>query len=155
MTIGKTIALTTRTFVGKVMSLLLNMLSRFVITLLPRSKCLVISWLQSLSTVILKPNKRKYLIVFNLHSSIFHEVMGQDDMIFILWMLSFKPAFSLSFFTFLKRLFQFSSVTQSCLTLCDPMKYSTPGLPVHHPAYLTYKRLFGPSLSAIKVVSSA
>ena len=104
-------ALTIGTIVGKVMSLLFNLLSRFVIALLLRSKCLVISWVQSLFTVILKPNKRKSLIVFNLPRSICHEVMGQDDMIFIFWMLSFKPAFSLSFFTFLKRLFSSSSLS--------------------------------------------
>ena len=115
--------------------------------------------------------------------SIYHEVMGQDVMIFTFWMLSFKPAFSLSSFTFIKRLFsssllsaiglvssaylrllifllailipacassspafhmmypvsvQFSSVAQSCLTLCDPMNHSTPGLPVHHQYSIIY-----------------
>ena len=80
MTIGKNIVLTRWTFVGKVMSLLFNKLSRLVITFLPRSKHLLISWLQSPSAVI----------------------------------------------------FQFSSVAQSCLTLCDPMNHTTPGLPVHH-----------------------
>ena len=79
MTTGKIIALTRQTFVGKVMSLLFNILSRLVITFLPRSKRLLISWLQSPSAVI-----------------------------------------------------QFSSVTQSCPTLCDPMNHSTPGIPVHH-----------------------
>ena len=79
MTTGKTIALTRRTFLGKVLSLLLNMLSRLDITFLPRNQCLLISRLQSPSAVIL-----------------------------------------------------FSSVTQSCLTLCNPMNCSTPGLPVHH-----------------------
>ena len=83
MTTGKSIALTRQTFVGKVMSLLLNMLSRLVITFLPRSKRLLISWLQSPSAVIF--------------SSV-----------------------------------QFSSGTQSCPTLCDPMNRSTPGLPVHY-----------------------
>ena len=83
MTTVKTIASTIQTFVGKVMSLLFNLLSRFVIALLLRSKCLVISWVQSLFTVILKPNKRKSLIVFNLPRSICHEVMGQDAMILV------------------------------------------------------------------------
>ena len=73
MTTGKTIASTRRTFVGKVMSLLLNMLSRLVITFLPRSKCLLISWLQSPSAVILEPNKIKSVTV---SPSICHEVMG-------------------------------------------------------------------------------
>ena len=83
MTTGKTIALTRRTFVGKVMSLLLNMLSRLVITILPRSKQLVISWLQSLSAVILEPQKVKSLTVSIVSPSICHEVMGSDAMIFV------------------------------------------------------------------------
>ena len=78
MTTGKTIALTRRTFVGKVMSLLLNMLSRLVITLLPRSKCLLISWLQSLSAVILESQKIKFVTVSIVSPSICHEVMGPD-----------------------------------------------------------------------------
>ena len=80
MTTGKTIALTRQTFVGKVMSLLLNMLSRLVITFLPRSKRLLISWLQSPSAVILKAPKIKSDIV---STSISHEVMGPDAMIFV------------------------------------------------------------------------
>ena len=104
----KTIALTRQTCVGKVMSLLLNMLSRLVITFLPRSKHLLISWLQSTSAVILEPPKIKSLTVSIISPSICHEVMGPDAMIFIFWMLSFKPAFSLSSFTFTKRLFSSS-----------------------------------------------
>ena len=77
MTTGKTIALTRRTFVGKVMSLLLNMLSRLVITFLPRSKCLLISWLQSPSAVILEPKKIKSDTVSIVSPSISHEVMDQ------------------------------------------------------------------------------
>ena len=80
MTTGKTIALTRQTFVGKVMPLLLNMLSRLVITFLPRSKCFLISWLQSPSTVILEPRKIKSATV---SPSICHEVMGPDAMIFV------------------------------------------------------------------------
>ena len=75
MTTGKTIALTRQTFVGKVMSLLLNMLSRLVITLLPRSKHLLISWLQSPSAVILEPKKLKSDTVSTVSPSISHEVM--------------------------------------------------------------------------------
>ena len=78
MTTGKTIALTRQTFVGKVMSLLLNMLSRLVITFLPRSKRLLISWLQSPSVVILEPQKIKSDTVFTVFPSISHEVMGPD-----------------------------------------------------------------------------
>ena len=76
-------ALTKRTFVGKVMSLLFNMLSRVVIAFLPRSKGLVISWLQSLSTVILEPKKIKSVTVSIVSSSICHEVMGLDAMILV------------------------------------------------------------------------
>ena len=83
MTTGKTIALTRRTFVGKVMSLLFNILSRLVITFLPRSKRLLISWLQLPSAVILEPPKIKSDTVSNVSPSIFHEVMGLDAMIFI------------------------------------------------------------------------
>ena len=82
-TIGKTIALTRQTFVGKVMSLLLNMLSRLVITSLPRSKRLLISWLQSPSAVILEPRKIKSDKVSKVSPSICHEVMGPDAMIFV------------------------------------------------------------------------
>ena len=83
MTTGKTIALTRWTFVGKVMSLLLNMLSRLVITFLPRSKHLLISWMQSLSVVILDPRKIKSDTVSTVSPSISHEVMGPDAMIFV------------------------------------------------------------------------
>ena len=76
MTIGKTIALTCRTFVGKVMSLLFNMLSRLVITFLPRSKRLLISWLQSPSAVIWGPKKIKSVTISTVSPSISHEVMG-------------------------------------------------------------------------------
>ena len=80
MTTGKTIALTRQTFVGKVMSLLFNMLSRLIITFLPRSKRLLISWLQSPSAVILEPTKIKSDTV---SPSISHEVMGLDAMILV------------------------------------------------------------------------
>ena len=100
MTTGKTIALTRRTYVSE-------MLSRLVIAFLPRSKHLLISWLQSPSAVILEPKKIKSVTV---SISIFHEVMGPNAMIFIFWMLSFKPGFSLSSFTFIKRLFSSSSL---------------------------------------------
>ena len=83
MTTGKTRALTRWTFVGKVMSLLLNILSRLVITFLPRSKRLLISWLQSPSAVILEPPKIKSDTVSTVSPSISHEVMGLDAMIFI------------------------------------------------------------------------
>ena len=93
MTTGKTIALTRRTFVSKVVSLLFNTLSRFVIAFLSRSSCLLIPWLQSLSALILEPRKIKYV---TFSPSICHEVIGPDAVILISWMLSFKPTFSLS-----------------------------------------------------------
>ena len=83
MTTGNTIALTKWTFVGKVISLLFNMLSRLVITFLPRSKCLLISWLQSPSAVILEPQKIKFYTVSTASPSISHEVMVPDPMIFV------------------------------------------------------------------------
>ena len=91
ITTGKTIALTRQTFVGKVMSLLFNMLSRLVITFLPRCKRLLISWLQSPSAVILEPRKMKSDTVSTVSPSISHEVMGPDAIILVFWMLSFKP----------------------------------------------------------------
>ena len=146
MTTGKTIALTRRTFVSKVMSLLFNMLSRLVITFLPRSKHILISWLPSPSAVILEPQKLKSDTVSSVSPSISHEVMGPDAMIppsavileppkiksdtvstlspsisyevmgpdamiLVFWMLSFKPTFSLSTFTFIKRFFSSSSLS--------------------------------------------
>ena len=83
MTTRKTIALTRWTLVGKVMSLFFNMLSRLVITFLPRYKHLLISWLQPPSAVILEPKKIKALIVSTVSPSICHEVMGLDAMIFV------------------------------------------------------------------------
>ena len=97
MAIGKTIALTRWTFAGKVMSLLFNMLSRLVITFLPRSKHLLISRLQSPSAGILEPPKIKSATVSTVSPSICHEVMGLDAMILVFWMLSFKPPFTLLF----------------------------------------------------------
>ena len=115
MITGKTIALTKQTFVDKVMSLLFNMLSRLVITFLPRSKHLLISWLQSPSAVILEPQKIKSATV---SPPISHEVLGPDAMISVFWMLSFKPTFSLSSFTFIKRLF--SSFSLSAIRVVSP-----------------------------------
>ena len=111
MTTGKTIALTRRTFVGKEMSLLFNMLSKLVITFLPRSKRLLISWLQSPSAVILEHPKIKSVTVSTISPSICHRVMGLDAMILVFWMLNFKPTYSLSSFTLIKRLFSSSSLS--------------------------------------------
>ena len=86
------------------MSLLFNMLSRLVIIFIPRNRCLFISWLESPSSLILEPEKINSVTVSTVSPSICHRVMGQDTMILVFWMLSFKPTFSLSF-TFIKRLF--------------------------------------------------
>ena len=89
MTTGKAITLTRWTFVDKLIPLLFNMLPRLVIAFLPRSKCLLISWLQSPSAVILEPKKIKSVIVSIVSPSVCHEVMGPDAMILVFWMLSF------------------------------------------------------------------
>ena len=87
------------------------MLSRFVIAFLQRSKCLLISWLQSPSSVILEPPKKESLSVSIVSPSICYEAMGPDAMLLVFWMLSFKPVFSFSSFTFIKRLFSSSSLS--------------------------------------------
>ena len=97
MTTGKNIALTRRTFVDKVMSLLFNMLSRLVITFHPVSKCLLISWLKSPFAVILEPKKIKSVTISTFSPSICHEVMGPDAMIFVF----LNAEFQASFFTLL------------------------------------------------------
>ena len=102
-------ALTRQTFVGKIISLLFNMLSRLVMILLPRSKHLLISWLPSPSAMILEPKKIKSDTVSTVSPSICHEVMGPDAVILVFWMLSFKPTVSLS--SFIKRLFSSSSLS--------------------------------------------
>ena len=117
VTTGKTIALTAETFVGKVMSLLFNMLSTFVIAFLPRSKCLLISWLQSPSPVILEPKKIKSVTVSVISSSICHEMMGPDAMIFI---LSFKPSFS-------TLLFHFHALEKEMATHSSALAWTIPG----------------------------
>ena len=110
MITGKTTPLTMWTLLA-MMSLLFNMLSRFVIAFLPSSKYLLIWWLQSLPTVILEPKKRKYVIASTFSPSICNEVMGPDVVMFIFWMLIFKPAFSLSNFTLIKSLFNSFSLS--------------------------------------------
>ena len=112
----KIIALTIQTFVGRLMSLLVNTLSRFVIAFLPRRNCLLISWLQSTSAVLLEPKKRK-CHHFHLFPFYCHKVMRLDAIILVFFLFvcfvfslifSFKPALSLSFFTVIKRLFNSS-----------------------------------------------
>ena len=111
MSSGKTIALTRWIFVGKVMSLIFNMLSRFVIVFLPRSKCLLFSWLQSPSAVIFGAQQNKVSHCFHCFSIYlpWSDGTGCHDLSFL--NVSFKPAFSLSSFTFIKRLFSSSSLS--------------------------------------------
>ena len=106
-TTGKTITLSIWTFVSEVMSLLFNILSRLVIAFLPRSKHLLISWLQSPCAVILEPKKIQSLFPLCPHYLPWSDGIGCHISVF--WMLSFKPAFSLSSFTFIKMLFSSSS----------------------------------------------
>ena len=108
MTTRETIALTRRTFVSKALSLFFNMLSRFVITFLPRSKCLNFMAAVTICSDFGDRKKIKSVTVSIVSPSICHEVMGPDAMILVSWMLSFKPAFSLSSFIFIKRLFSSS-----------------------------------------------
>ena len=103
MTTGKTIALTRWTFIGEVMSLLFNMLSRLVIAFLPRSKRLLISWLQSASAVILEPKKIKSVSVSIVSPYICHDVMGLDAMIFVFLNVEFKACFFFLLFHFSSR----------------------------------------------------
>ena len=102
MTTGKTVALTIWTFVIKVVSLVFNTLSRFIIAFLRRSKRLLISQLQSWFAVILEPKKRKSVTASIFSPFICHKVMGPDAMILVFWILILKPAFSLSSFTLIK-----------------------------------------------------
>ena len=109
MITGKNIALTRQHFVAKVMSVLSNMLPRFVIAFLPRSKCLFISWRQSPSSVILESKKIKSVTLSIVFTSICHKVMGLDAIVFF-WTLNFKPGFHCPFSSF-KRLFSSSSLS--------------------------------------------
>ena len=111
------------------MSLLFNMQSRLIITFLPRSKHLLITWLQSPSAVILEPPKIKSATVSTVSPSISHEVMGPDAMIFVFWMLSFKPTFSLSSFTFIKRIVHIHR--HSCVLTCKTVDTLQTTLVVH------------------------
>ena len=102
MATGKTKALTIQSFVAKVISLLFNTMSRIVIAFLPKSKCLLILWLHSPSTVILEHKKIKYATISIFSPSIYHEVMGPHATILVFWMLSFKLTFPCFSFTFIK-----------------------------------------------------
>ena len=133
------------------MSLLFNMLSRFVITFLPRSKRLLISWLQSPSAVILEPQKIKSATVSIISPSICHEVMGPDAMILVFWMLSFKPTFSLYSFTFTKRLFSSSSLSAIRVVLSAYLRLLVFLLAVLIPACASSSPVFLMMYSAYKL----
>ena len=159
MTTGKTIALTRWTFVGKVMSLVFSMLSTLVITFLSRSKRLLISLLQSQSAVILEPPKIKSDTVSTVSTSICHEVMGMNAMILVLWMLSFKPKFSFSSFTFIYRLFSSSSlsairVVSSVIWGYWYFSHQSWFQPVLHPAqHISWCTLHRSSISRVTIYS--
>ena len=127
---------------GKVMFLLFNMLPRLVIAFLPKSKCLLISWLQSPSVVIWGPQKIKPVTISIGFSSIYNEMIGPDAMILVFWMFSFKPAFQLSSFTFTKRFFSASSrsairvVSAACLKLLIfPLEILIPACDLSSPLF--------------------
>ena len=130
------------------MSLLFNMLYRLVITFLPRSKHLSISWLQSPSAVILEPPKRKSATV---SPSICHVVMGPDAMILVFWMLSFQPTFWLSSFTFIKRLFSSSSLSAIKVVLSAYLRLLIFLLAILIPAYASSSPVFLMMYSAYKL----
>ena len=107
------------------MHCIFNTLSRLVIAFLPRSKCLLISWLQSPSVVILESKKTQSVTVSTFPPTICHEVMGPDAMILVFSVLSFKPSFSLFSFTFIKRLFSSFSLSAKRVLLSAYMKLLT------------------------------
>ena len=145
MTTGKTTASTLLTFVGKVMSLPLNMLSRFVIAFLPRSKQASFSFVTIVTIYSdLEPKKIKSVTVSTFPPPIFHEEMGPDAMILVFLIMSFKPAFSLSSFTLIKRLLSSSSLS-AIRVLSSPYLRSLMFLPA---IYLHSSLLFiQPSIS--------
>ena len=143
------------------MSLFFNMLSRLVIAFLPRSKCLLISWLQSPSAVILELKKIKSLTISIVSPSICHEVIGPDPMIFVFWILHFKPAFSVSSFTVIKRLFSFSSFSAIRVVSLplgghgNPLQYSCLENPHRHRSVAGYSPWHCKELDATQQLSTA
>ena len=135
------------------------MLPRFVIASLPRSNCLLISWLQSPSAVILDPKKIKSVTVTTFSLSIYHEMKGLDAMILVFWMLSYKPASSLSSFTFIKRLFSFSLlsvlwvVSSAYLRLLIFSQQSWFQLVLHPARHLTWCTLHVSYISRVTIYS--
>ena len=130
---------------------LLNMLFRLDITFLPRSKCLLISWLQSPSAVILETPKIKSATVFIVSPSVCHEVMRLDAMILVFWMLSFKSTFSLSSFTFIKRLFSSSLLSAIRVVLSAYLRLLIFLLAILIPACASSSQAFRMKYSAYKL----
>ena len=119
-----------------------HILFRFVMTFLPRRKRLLISWLQSPSAVILEPKKIKVSHSFHCFPIYLHEVIGLDAMILVFWMLSFKPVFSLSSFTFIKRLFSSSSLSTISVVSFAYLRLLIFHLPILIPACTSSSQLF-------------
>ena len=152
MTTGKTIALTRWILVGKVMFLLfLNMLCRCVIGFLPRSKHLLISWLQSPSAVILEPKKIKSVTISIISRFICLEVMGPDALIFVFWTLSFKPIFSLCSFTIIKGCFSSSLLSAIRVVSSAYLRLFIFLHAILIPACASYNRAFHMMCSACKL----
>ena len=133
------------------MSLLFNMLSSLVIVFLPRSKRLLVSWLQLPSAVIFETKKIKSLTVCIVSSSIWYEVMVPDAMIFIFWMLSLKPTFSLSSFTFIKKLFSSSLPFAIRVVSSENLRLLIFLLAILIPAYASSSLAFHMMYSAYKL----
>ena len=145
------IALTRWTIVSKTMYLLFIMLSKLIIAFLLRSKCLLILWLQSPSVVILEPKKIPSVNVYIVSPYICHEVMGPDAMILVFWMLSLKPAFSFSSFTFIKRLLNSSSLSAIRVLSSGYLKLLIFLLAILIPAYVSCSPGFHMMYSAYKL----
>ena len=135
------------------------MLSSLVVTFLPRSKRLLISWLQSPSVVILEPKKIQSVIVSTVPPSIFHEVMGPDAMILVFSMLSFKPTFSFSSFTFIKGFFSSSSLSAIRVVssaylrlLIFLLAVLIPACALPSPAFMITLQKIAPSLSCLTLI---
>ena len=143
----KTTALTRQTFVGKIMSLLFNILSKLVIAFLPSSKRLLISWPQSPSAVIFENKVSHYFIV---SPSVCHEMMGLDAKIFVFLMLSFKPAFSCSSFSFIRKLFS-SSLFAIKVVSCAYIRLLIFFPAILFPAYASSSPTFDMVYSAYKL----
>ena len=132
--------------------LIFNMLSRFVIAFLPRSKHLLISWLQSSSALILEhPPKIKSVTVSIVSPSFCHEMMGRDAMILVFWIFCFKPTFSLSSFTFLKRFFSSSSLFAISMVSSAYLRLLIFLLEILIPAYVSSSLAFHMMHSAYKL----